>query len=159
NHTAFLGFGQTPLNAVQTPLKTFFFGVAGQDRFDAAVGHEGVEIDRVPASGVDPNAGDAELIGDLNALLRVLDIFTDNFRFRADKILVSREADQVNAVGKREPLQFVARRAPSRVEGGLLIDVHLAMENIDSVDADLRGFLDHRFNRNFRWPKVPIGVS
>src|SRR5206468_9131593 len=136
---ALFGFRETALNAVHTPLETFLFGVTGQDRFDAAVGHERVEINRVPASGVDADARDAELISDLNALLRVLDIFTDHFRFRTDEILVSGEADQIDAVGKRAALQFVAVSAPGRVERRLFLDVHLAMENIDPADSNLRG--------------------
>src|SRR6266498_4140947 len=125
NHAALFGFRETALDAVNTPLEAFLLSVAVQDGFDAAVRHEGVEIHRVPASGVDADARDAELISDLDAFLRVLDILTDHFRFRADEILVSGEADQINAVGKRAALQFVAVRAPVRVEGGFFLDVHL----------------------------------
>src|SRR5437762_11724214 len=73
--TAFRSLRQTPLNSLDTPLETLLFGVTVEDRFDTAIGHQGVEINRVPAAGVDANAWNAKMIRDLNASLGTLDGF------------------------------------------------------------------------------------
>src|SRR5438132_560607 len=84
---AFRSLRQTPLNALDTPLETLLFGVTVEDRFDTPIGHQGVEINRVPAAGVDANGWNAKLIGDLNAFLRVLDVFADHLRLWTHEVL------------------------------------------------------------------------
>ena len=127
--------------------------------FDAAIRHQGVEIHRVPPARVDADAGNAELIGDLDALVRVLDVLADNFRFRTDKILVGREADQIDPVREGEAFQPVAISASRGVERRLFLEVHLPVQNVHSADADAGGFLDHRFDGNFRRTEMPVGIS
>src|SRR5438128_10054281 len=80
---AFLGPGQASLYGVDAPLEPVVFPVTGKNWFHAAMGHERVEIDRVPAPGVDADAWDAKLIGDLDALLGVLHVLGDFLRLRA----------------------------------------------------------------------------
>src|SRR5206468_12077454 len=149
----------TPLNAVDTPLGTVLVGVARDGWFNAAVGHQRVKINRVPAAGVDADGGDAKLVGDLDAFPGVLDGCADHFRLGVHEVLVRGNADQVDAVCEGETLEFVAIGAAGGIERRLFLEVHLPMENVHALDADRRGFLDHGFNRNFGRTEMPVRVG
>src|SRR5207302_2735770 len=159
DHAAFLRFGQATVNAVDTPLESFLLSVAGDDRLEAAIRHERIEIHRVPAAGVDANARDAELIGDLEAFLRVFDVLTYGFGFRTDKVLMRPKADQIDTAREVEPFQFVTIRAAGGIERRFLLQVHLPMENVHPFNPNGSGLLYDGFNGGLRRPKVPVGVG
>ena len=58
-----------------------------------------------------------------------------------------------------ETLELVAIGAAGGIERRLFLEVHLPMQNVHSLDADRRGFLDHGFNRDFRRAKMPVRVG
>ena len=69
--------------------------------------HEIVEVfDGVPTAGIEADAGHAQFVGDLNALVRVLDLLLPVLgcwlvgASRVDKILVNAEANEADAIAE-----------------------------------------------------------
>src|SRR5206468_565301 len=112
---AMLGFGDALLDALEAPFETIILGVTGQNRLDAARFHQLVEIlDRVPPPGVEPDARHTQFVGDLEALVCVLDLPLPFSRIGLHKVLVNRQADRSNAVMKRMALKLLQISAVCR---------------------------------------------
>ena len=87
--TALFGSGDALFDAFDAPFETVLLGAAGQDRLDTAGFHQVVEVsDGVPAPGVEPDTRDAELIGDFEAFVGMLDLLGALGRVLLDEILV-----------------------------------------------------------------------
>jgi hypothetical protein len=97
------------------------------------------------------DAGDAEPLGELDAVHGMSDVLASLFGLGRDEVLVNREHRQGERVAEGGALQVVD------VGGGLV--GHLAVQDLDAVKAEARGVFDHFLNRVFRAAKVPVGVS
>ena len=87
--TALLCLGQTFLYAVDAPFETVVESVALEDGFLAAQFHEVVEVARrASAARVEPDAGDAHLVGQLDAFLGMFDVLLAGFGRRLHEVLV-----------------------------------------------------------------------
>ena len=160
HHAAFLGFGEAALDAFDAPLEALFLRVAGQDRLDAAVLHQLVEVLRgAPAAGVDADARAAEFVSDLDALLGVLDVLGEFLGLRLHEALVRGDAANLEAVAEGVALELAQVGAAGGVERRLLVDVHLAVQNVHAFDAQRGGLVHDRLDRDLRGPEMPIRVS
>ena len=89
-----LGGGQTFLNGIDAPLEALVLRMAGQHRLNAARSHEGVKgLDGTPAAGVEADAGDAQLVRQLEAFHGVINVALAFLGIRADEALVNGQAD------------------------------------------------------------------
>ncbi len=108
HHAALGGLGQAFLDRVDAPLESVVQRVARQQRLLAAQLHQLVErLHRAPTAGVEPDARDAHAVCQVDALLRVLNVFVAHSGIGIDKVLVNRQADQVDAVRERVPLELL----------------------------------------------------
>ena len=88
--TALLGLGDALFDALNAPFEPVVLFVAGQNWLDAARLHQVIEIfDRVPSARVKPDARHAQFVCDLQAFVRVLDLFLPFLRIGLYEILVN----------------------------------------------------------------------
>src|SRR5437867_1572779 len=156
---AFVALGQTFLDAIDAPLEAVVFGVTGQDRLFTAGLHEFVEgLNRVPAARVEANAGNAQLVGNLNALLRVFDLLLTKLGARVDEVLVNREGNQAHAAGEGVAFELAQVGAMVRRQRILFGNVHLAVKDVHALDAQHGGLVDDGLNGDLHRLEVPVGV-
>src|SRR4030095_6550834 len=72
---------------------------------------------------------------------------------------MDREEDESDAGAEGMTFEFAATRMHLGRESAEFLDVHLAMEDIHTVSAHARGFVDDSFDRDFLSPKMPETVA
>ena len=160
DHPALFCFGDAFFNAFDAPFEAIVLGAAGQNWLDAARLHEVIEIlDCVPASRIQPNAGHAQFIGNLEALMGVLDLALPFGRILLYEILMDRQAYRRDAVAECMALQLLQIGAVGCRQRFLFGDVHLPVENVQSFDANLGGFFNYGFDRHLFGFEMPVRVS
>jgi len=126
--------------------------VARQQRLLAAQLHQLVErLHRAPAAGVEPDARDAHAVRQVDALLRVLNVFVAHSGIGIDKVLVNRQADQVDAVRERVPLELL--------QIAVVLRVHLPVEDVHPFDTKPRRLVDHRLDGHLRVAEMPVRIG
>ena len=144
--------GQTGADAVHAPLEGVLVGVALDRRLVALDLHQIVErLDRVPASGVQPDGGHAEPRRQRDALLRVIHGGLPLRRVGRHEVLVDREHGQGQPVLEGGLLERV------HVDGCLA--VHLPVEQLDAVEAEAPGLFDDLLHRVLLLFEVPVRVG
>src|SRR3954451_6783481 len=126
--------------------------MALQRWLDALPGHEVVErLDRAPAAGVDPHGGDAQPVGQVDLVERLLDVGAAQVLVGAYEALVGREAHEAQA-------QRVGP-ALDALEGGVRLVPHLDVEDLDAVEAHGGGLVDAVLDPESLAPELPEGVG
>jgi len=144
---AFRCFVQATLDAIDHPFEPILLRVAWQDVFDAAVLHQFIKIgDGAPPAGVDTHRGDAQLITNLDALFRVLNIGCQLGGVGCKKRLVCGEANQIDTVAKGLPLEFLQITPVLGRERFLLRQVHLLMQDVQPFSAEFGRLIDDGFD-------------
>ena len=152
HHAALLGPGQQLLDRPDDPAERLLVGVALQGRLDPLLRHEVVErLDRAPAAGVDPHGGDAQPVGQVDLVERLLDVGAPQVRVGADEPLVGREAHQRQAERMGPALDLL--------EGGVGLVLHLDVEDLDAVEAHGGGLVDAGLDAEPLAPELPERVG
>ena len=152
HHAALGGLGQAFLDRVDAPLESLVQRVARQQRFLAAQLHQLVErLHRAPTAGVESDARDAHAVSQVDALLRVLDVFIAHGGIGIDEILMDRQADQVDAIGERMSFKLL--------QIAVVLRVHLPVENVHPLDAKPGRLVDHCLDGHFRVAEMPVRVG
>src|ERR1043166_446080 len=160
HHPALFGFGDAFLDALDAPLESIILRMAGQDRLDPTRLHQVIEtLDCAPAAGVEADAGYSQFVGDLQALVSMLDLFLPFCRVRLHEVLMNRKADRGDTVAKGVAFELLKVAAVGRRQRLLLGEFHLLVQDVKAFDTDLGSFLDDSFNRDFRWFEMPVGVG
>src|SRR5262249_20244136 len=82
---------------------------------------------------------------------RVVDVLLSRISVGRDEILVYREEEEGEAVGEGHPLQVVQIL--------LLFALHLAVQNLDAVEAETGGVLYDLLDRVFDLVEMPVRVG
>ena len=123
-----------------------------EGRLDPLLGHEVVErLDRAPAAGVDPHRGDAQPVGQVDLVERLLDVGAPQVRVGGDEALVGREAHQ----GQAERVGL----ALDLLEGGVGLVLHLDVEDLDAVEPHRGGLVDAGRDAEPLAPELPERVG
>src|SRR5262245_8219024 len=108
HHTAFFGARQAALDSANNPLESFLFGVTREDRFDAALFHQLIEVfDGAPAASIDAKARNAERVANLNAFFGVLDLAGDFVGVRTKECLVRGKTGETDAFAEGLALELL----------------------------------------------------
>ena len=94
---------------------------------------------------------DIHLVRQLDALLRVRDIALPHFRIGVDKVLMDRQADQVDTVLESMPLEFL--------QITVVLGVHLPVQDVHPFDTQPGRLVDHRLDGDFWIAKMPVRVG
>src|SRR5262249_4425536 len=100
----------------------------------------------------------AKLIGDLDAFVRMVDVFLAFSGVRADEVLMNRKANRLDAIAKGVAFELLQIRTVAGAQWVSFRDVHLPMEDVDSFNADLGGFIDNRFDGDALGFKMPVRI-
>jgi hypothetical protein len=159
HHAAFLRLWQAALDAFDAPLEAFLFGVAREHWLDPPVLHQLIEVlRRPPPPRVDADRGTAQLVGDLDALLRVLDVLGEFVGLRLHKALVRGHAGNGQPVEEGVTLELAQVRTPRRIQWRLFGDGHLLVEDVHAGDSE-RGRLVHdRLDGDLLGAEMPVRV-
>ena len=107
--------------------------------------------DRLPAPGVEPDHGNAELRGQLEAVLRVLDVLLRARRGRAET-----KSWWIESIGKERPLRNAACLRPFTYAG---VSSVICRCRISTPSKPSRGgVLDHLLDRVLLGPEVPVRI-
>ena len=113
--TRLLGRGQAGLDRPDAPVEGLVLRVPGERRLVALHLHQVVEgLDGLPAAGVQPHAGAAELRGELDAVLRVIDVLSAASPRRDARSPGGSRASAATARCGRRPSSGRSRRPASR---------------------------------------------
>lgn len=144
--------GQTGVDGVDTPLHAVIFRVAFPGIDPAA------RLDQIvkaalfaPAAGVDPNRADAQIMGQIDAVDRVVDMLLTFFGALPDKILVDAQIVDVETQVEGVALEFLKVAA--------LFTGQLTLKDFNPMQAQAVGRIQDSFDRGFFWEEVPVGVG
>lgn len=150
--TFFLGVPEAFLNGLDDPPEALVLSVAGEYRLHATVFHEFVErLGGVPAAGVEADAGNAEFVGDVDAVECAGDLAGAVASVGVNKVLVDGKAYEIDAVDERVAFQGL--------QVGRGFTSHLDVENIDALCTVLGGVVDDFLDWVFLGGEMPIGIS
>jgi hypothetical protein len=139
NHAALLGLEQALLDAVDDPLEAVFFGVAGQDRLDAAIGHQFVEVPaRAPSAGVEADDRNAESVSGLNLPQRQVDVLLAFLFIWRDEPLMCRHTAEIQAVDECVTFDLL--------QVAVFLAFHLVEQQIHAVESHPRRLVDALFD-------------
>ncbi len=160
HHAVFLGGGDQLVEALLDPAEALVEGAALGNGLAALIGHEIIEaLDGAPSAGVDADGGDAQLVGEAEALGRVGDILLAHLGIRRDKALVGGETHQWDAHGKGVLLDLVEQGPVDLAAAGLGVFFHVDMEDLDAVEAHEGSLLDAIKNWDRLSLEMPEGVG
>ena len=140
------------VDGLDDPVEGVVVGEPGDRRLFALDLHQIVKRrDGVPAARIEPDGGDAEPAGQLEAALRVVDVLLSFGQVGRDEVLMDGQHHQVDARAKRALLEAVdVRRAFLR---------HLPVQNLDAVEPEARRVVDDVLDRRALAAKVPVRIT
>ena len=147
-----LGVGDAGGDGIGTPLETVVMGVA-LPGIDPAFGLDQlVEAAAfAPAARVDANRRATQLMGQVDAVERVVDVLLTLLRLGPYKVLMDAQVVDVEAQTKGMAFELL--------QIGRRIRLHLTMEDLYAVQPQFRRFIHDSFDGHPLRQKMPIGIS